>query len=170
MVKLSEFAKEMGISSRAAQKAAKSGRISSEKKGRYYYVNLKKAKKEFESTKGEISSNPSGKKKSEKSKQKLEPVEPPKYEGLTTADADRQERVYKARLAQLKYEEQSGQLIKADEVKKRAFEVARKVRDSILSVPSRVAHELAAETDPHTVEIKLNKFLVESLERVSQDI
>ena len=104
-----------------------------------------------------------GKKKKKSLKEKAKEYQPKTFEGLTTQDAERQEKVYKARLAQLKYLEQSGELIKVDDVKKQAFETNRKVRDIIMSIPARFSHEFAAETDPHTLEIKLKKELTAAL-------
>lgn len=85
------------------------------------------------------------------------------YNGLTTADAERQEKFYKAELAKLKFQEQAGQLMETEKVKKAAFEVGRKIRDNMMSIAAKHAHELAAETDPHTLEVLLTKKINEAL-------
>ena len=54
---------------------------------------------------------------------------------------------YRARLAKLDYEERVGQLVRADEVRETAFNTYRQFRDRMLTIPDRIAAELAAETD-----------------------
>lgn len=71
---------------------------------------------------------------------------------------------YLARLAKLEFEERSGQLVRAEEVKNEAFKVARIVRDGILNVPDRVAAQLAAETEPGAVHMILSEELRKALE------
>ena len=63
---------------------------------------------------------------------------------------------YQARLAKLDYEERSGKLVAIDQVKASAFKVARTVRDGLLNMPDRVAHELAHETDAAKVHQRLS--------------
>lgn len=55
--------------------------------------------------------------------------------------------VYEAKLAQLKYETESGRLVNADEVRSAVARRAATLRESFLQLPSRVAALLAAETD-----------------------
>lgn len=50
-----------------------------------------------------------------------------------------------AKLAELRYLEQSGKLIPADEVKAKEFAVARKLRDRILGFPARIQNFLPPE-------------------------
>lgn len=63
---------------------------------------------------------------------------------------------YQARLAKLEYEHKSGKLVEVDKVKAAAFRTARTVRDGLLNLPDRVAHELAHETDPTKVHLRLS--------------
>jgi hypothetical protein len=62
---------------------------------------------------------------------------------------------YQARLAKLDFEERSGKLVEVDKVKADAFKVGRTIRDSLLNLPDRIAHELAHETDPAAVHQRL---------------
>jgi len=57
----------------------------------------------------------------------------------------------KADLAELERGQLSGELINAEEARTIVFSLARYARDSILSLPDRVAPILAAETDSHKV-------------------
>lgn len=68
---------------------------------------------------------------------------------------------YQARLAKLEYEERIGKLVNADEVKARAFKMARAARDSMLTMPDRLAPILASSTDVQEV----HRLLLDDIER-----
>lgn len=173
-ITLSQFGKLVGISRQRVNVLANKGKISIEVIDGIKKVNPTIAKKEYKANQDSTAAkkNPSGKKKPTKkvtkeiTKKDIEKLKPKMYEGMTTADAERQDKVWKARLSQLKFMEQSGELIDASKVKIQAFEMGRKVRDAILSVAPRLSHELAAETDPHQLEIKLTKELNSALEKI----
>lgn len=61
------------------------------------------------------------------------------------ADARTRREHANAQLAVLKYQEMSGKLISADEVKAKEFAVARKLRDRILGWPAKVAQFVPPE-------------------------
>lgn len=159
-----EFANILDLSQGAVAKAIHRGTISAKKVDGRWRIDPVKAKKEHEQNRDQIAAvkNPSGRKKP------AEVVELPTYKGLTLADAQRQEKVWNARIAQLKYEEQAGELTKADDIKKEAFETGRIVRDSIMQISPRMAHELAAETDPHKVEVMLTKEMNKALAKLTE--
>jgi hypothetical protein len=71
---------------------------------------------------------------------------------------------YQARLAKLDFEQRSGRLVDADDVKKQAFKAARTVRDSMLNIPDRVAAEIAAETDTFKIHKRLTEEIRKALE------
>jgi hypothetical protein len=71
---------------------------------------------------------------------------------------------YEMELKRLKYEKEAGLLIEKGTIEKIAFEVARRTRDNILSVPDRVAADIAAETDPQKVHFMLTEALHAALE------
>jgi hypothetical protein len=54
---------------------------------------------------------------------------------------------YKAELARLEFEKQSGILVEAEAVRKQAFITARRVRDGMLNIPDRISQELAGMAD-----------------------
>lgn len=165
LITLTEFAKILGVTQQRVSKAAKENKFNYTTEGRKKLVDPKKAKKQWDVNTSELKKNPSGK---TKTKVIEKPADVPKFQGLTTADADRKEKFYKANLAELKYQEQAGQLVRADEVERVAFETGRKVRDKILSISGRLAHELAAITDPHKLEVKLQKELTAALMELSK--
>jgi hypothetical protein len=89
--------------------------------------------------------------------------------GLSYADARAVREVYQARLAKLLYEEKMGRLVDAENAEKEFFELGRTVRNSVLTVPDRYGHELAAETDVNRFTEKLTRVLIESLEQAANE-
>lgn len=166
-VNISEFSRRIGVTRRRVQLAIDQGKVKTKVVKGKKVIDLEAGKKAWDDNMSEIArkKNASGKKK-EKAAPKN--TEPKTFEGLTLADAERQEKVYKARQAQLKYNEQAGKLVDVDLVKRIGFEIGRTVRDDILQIPSRIAHELASETDPHIIENRLTKELNESLAKLSE--
>ena len=77
---------------------------------------------------------------------------------------------FQAKLAKIEYDEKVGSIIEKEKVKKDAFELARRVRDSILLIPSRIASAIAAETSPHKAENFLIKELTKALEDLTGEI
>lgn len=71
---------------------------------------------------------------------------------------------YQARLAKLDFEQRSGKLIDAEDVKKQAFKAARATRDQMLNIPDRVSAELAAETDSFKIHKRLTEEIRKALE------
>lgn len=173
LITLSEFSKIVGVTNQAVVYAIKKGKVPSAKKVKgVWQLNRVKAKKEWDANTDPIASAKGKKlrvsKKKEKAIDKAEVFEPKTFEGLTLADADRQDKVYKARMSQLKYLKESGELVSIADVKREAFEIARKVRDALMSIPARVSHELAVETDPHTLELQLQKELTDVLDKLME--
>ncbi len=74
---------------------------------------------------------------------------------------------YKAQMAKLELEEEEGKLIRTDEVRKMAFECARRVRDRVLAIPDRLAGLLAAEREEGKVREMLVNELRIALEELS---
>lgn len=68
-------------------------------------------------------------------------------ENMTFTDAKKIEQVYKAKLARLKFETESGKLIEKSAVHKELFNIGSGIREAILSVPGRcIDNVLAADT------------------------
>jgi phage terminase Nu1 subunit (DNA packaging protein) len=62
---------------------------------------------------------------------------------------------FKAELAALQVATQRGELVSATEVKAAAFNEARRARDRLMAVPSRVASQLASCSDPRQCHLLL---------------
>lgn len=74
--------------------------------------------------------------------------------------------VYEAQLSKLKLDEQTGTLVRADEVRVGAFTAARKARDQLIAIPERLASTLAA-TDDAT---EIQHMLEDEIERICQEM
>lgn len=75
---------------------------------------------------------------------------------------------YAARLAKLEYEERTGKLISAEDVSVRTFNLARRMRDRMLTLPRRLCAAFAAEQDARTIEQHMEDEIRQALEELSQ--
>ena len=69
-----------------------------------------------------------------------------------------------AGLRKMELEERAGLLVDAKKVSRDAYNEGRRVRDAMLSIPSKIAPELASEIEPEKVAIILTKIIREALE------
>jgi hypothetical protein len=104
----------------------------------------------------------------------LPPVPPPPDEEPTAerstrstdyAKARAASQIYDARLKKLRYEERAASLVPARDVEDAAHKALRCIRDACLSIPSRVAAQIASET---SVE-KIYQILDREISAVFQD-
>ncbi|MBK8164651.1 MAG: hypothetical protein IPK64_01680 [bacterium] len=84
--------------------------------------------------------------------------------GYAKARAARE--LYQAQLAKLELDRKRGTLVRADEVRLGAFNMARKARDQLIALPERLASVLAAIQEPAEVQ----RILEEEIERICQEI
>ena len=70
---------------------------------------------------------------------------------------------YQAELAKLQTLKERGELVPAAEVKARWFEHGRAIRDNLLSIPDRIASQLAASTDAREVHVLLSQEIIGAL-------
>ena len=84
--------------------------------------------------------------------------------GYAKARAARE--LYQAQLAKLDLDERNGVLVRADEVRVGAFNMARKTRDQLIALPERVATTLAATSDPAEVQ----RLLEDEIERICEEL
>ena len=153
------YARERGVSHTAVQKAIKSGRISVDPEGK---IDPDIADKEWSQNTRTTRSSMNTDEVTDRSG--AYHIEPSDFNKARTV-----RETYKARIAKLDYEERSGKLVNADEVKIAAFNSARKLRDRVLQLPRRLSAQLAAETDAREVESILTKAIREALEELSKE-
>lgn len=167
------YAKHRGVSGEAVKKAIQQGRITAtaDKKGQYQ-IDPVKADKEWDEN-----SRPKSAKKTKKAAPELEAevtnpdelkIDPNKK--LTFSEARTLKENYSARLAKIKFEEESGRLIPAEQAKSDAFRLSRTVRNQILALPDRISAELASMTDAHAINLKLKKEFTECLEVLHSEL
>lgn len=168
-----EYARRRGVSHSAVQRAVKAGRISTvdgkidpAQADREWRENTDQSK-----PRNRITGSP------KQARVPGEPSEPMEFgaadashggNGAATgyAKARAAREVYQAQLAKLDLDRRRGLLVRADEVRVGAFNMARKARDQLIALPERVAPILAATEDPAEV----RRILEEEIERICQEI
>lgn len=87
-------------------------------------------------------------------------------------EAKTRREIAEAAKAELQLQEMSGDLVKRALVERAAYESGRLLRDMVLSVPGKVAAELAALASPQEVEARLRvelRHVLQELERLTRD-
>lgn len=77
---------------------------------------------------------------------------------------------YQAQLAKLDYEERAGKLVRKDEVEREAFEVARQLRDRLLSIPQEISGTLVGMIDEKEIAKFLRAKIRDALMEASNDV
>jgi phage terminase Nu1 subunit (DNA packaging protein) len=165
-----KFAKLVDVNLQSVHYAIKKGKLPTAVKnedGRWQ-LDKEKCLEEWHKNRDQKAVAKGNKRKVKAEKAEVLPSKKLVFNDLSYADTELREKYYKAQMAELKYQEQAGKLIPVAEVDSAAFEMARKVRDAILSIPARIAPEIAVETDPHSVEMYLNRELVSALEGLTK--
>ena len=91
-----------------------------------------------------------------------------KLTGVAFSKSKMAREMYAAKIAQLKYEQKAGKLVRVDDVRRAAGQAARITRDKILSLSDKLAPILASETDIHDIRMLLDKELRSALSEVSR--
>ena len=174
------YAQHRGVSHTAVAKAIKAGRISVEPDGK---IDPAKADAQWARNTlpsqnlntgaakpaAKVATPPVSNPVSTGSSRELQPpvetgrISAPDYQ---TSRAIRE--AYAARLAKLEYEERTAKLIGSDEVEMRTFNLARRLRDRMQTLPRRLAAALAAEQDPRVIEQRLDDEIRQALEELSR--
>lgn len=89
-------------------------------------------------------------------------------EGSLYWDAKTRREVAEASKAELQLAEMAGGLVRRDGVERAAYEAGRLLRDMILSVPSGLAMELAAMTEPQAIEARMRDELRKVLDNLTR--
>jgi len=157
LVSIQEFAVIMKVSRRAVQKAISEGRISASRDGNKWFLNPIEAKKQWLENTSLVAARRSNKNIGQDDSDN-------DVDKISIGEAERREKVFKSKMAELKFHEAKNLLIPKEKVQKSAFNLARKVRDAMLNIPNRISHEVAAEVDPFKVEQILLKEINQALE------
>lgn len=76
---------------------------------------------------------------------------------------------YEAKLMQLKFEEAAGELVPVAEIKQHYFTLARAVRSKLVSIPTRLSAQLAAEEDPRVIHKRIDEEIRDALVELADD-
>lgn len=160
------YATHRGCSKSAVMKAVSRGRITREPDGK---IDPSKADLEWtqNSDPGQVEAQAAQKPALQtKSKTKAESTsDNSPAEGPTYIQSRAIRELYVARLRKMEYEEKANRLVPLDKVTVRWFNLARQLRDQLLSVPNRIDAILAAESD----RFKTNQLLTEEISRVLEE-
>lgn len=184
-----ECARRLGVKAPSVYGAIARGRLPCESDGMMDWEKVEKSWKEWKSERSDtLKEDPKDSpNKTPKAKPKDIPKDKPKrsrpseaipeeykvrkMDGAPTlVEAKRNTEVYKARLAQLDFEKKAGNLVEADKVEAAAFSAARMARNRLIILPEKLAPELAAEVDPHKIEIMLKREISQALEELSRGV
>jgi hypothetical protein len=188
MISLREYARRVGVSHTAVQKAINTGRLSAclgkDKQGNVKIADPELADREWaantdqSSPTNRITGEP--KRRKETATAPYEPrqaaVPPPKGtedhggampdKGPSYAKSRAIREAYMARLAKLEFDQKAGKVINADEARVAVFNIGRRARDMLLAVPDRVAPLVVGQDDAH----EIHRLLMDEMRRVCVEL
>ena len=91
-------------------------------------------------------------------------------ENTTFAEAKTMKEIYHAKLARLKFEEESSKLVEKSLVEDRARDIAVTIKESLLMLPTKLMETLAVESDPREINVILDREVRELLAAMAQEI
>jgi phage terminase Nu1 subunit (DNA packaging protein) len=95
---------------------------------------------------------------------------PSNQQPTTFAQARLAREVFSAKLKKLEYETRIGTLVRTDEVSIKWYTLGRQIRDRVLGIASKLAPQLAAETDVRRVREILDTELTAIVKGLAEDI
>lgn len=152
VVSIREYARRRGVTHEAVRKAIRDGRIRKTRTGKIDVVEANRA--------WQNSTDPSKQRKSAST------ATPPTEAAQQFAVARAMRESFAAQLAKLNYQQRAAILVDANQVRIKAFENARLVRDALLNIPNRISADLAAEPDP----LKVGNILTTEITRVLAEL
>lgn len=159
-----KFAEIIGVSRQRVLTAIKTGLLSQSVsvkksgKSKRYLIDEKAGKKEWADNIDQAKQRDNSKQEATKEMQDADGPGASNYQKARAA-----KEFYNANMAKLDFLKAAEKLIMADTVRSECFKIARRVRDSILGVPERVAPELANMDDPRSIAIYIKEQLAEAL-------
>lgn len=166
------YAKRRGVTHRAVQKAIESGRLNKAlvRNGAKTLILPTVADQEWaqntDTRKPSNTVQPYAAQMAPAPAAQQQAAEPSIPSGPSMAQSRAIREAYQARLAKLEYEERSGKLISADEVRLAAFKAARDARNALLAIPDGIAAQLAATTTT----FECHRIVLEEVTRVCNEL
>jgi len=166
-VSLRAFGREIGVSDTAIRKAIKAKRLNkslgADAKGRPCIADVELAKYEWSS--------------SSQTGRGLQPGSQPRMQARgevipadTLIEAQRRATVERERKLRIENDVLEGRLVDRAQVDKVNFEAERVIRENMLNIPSRLAGELAAESDAARVQIRLDAAIRQALNLAADNL
>lgn len=157
-----EFAQLLGVTAPAVSRALKSGRITS------VWVGGKERIDPVEATRQWREYSRPYRRSVEKPAPLPAPPPPPDVEpegaDMTLHDARTKRERHEAGIAEMKEKQLAGSLVDRERVRAAALRSGRLLRDTVLGVPTRIAHDLLGLTDPWEAQRRLEEALRQALE------
>ena len=177
-VSAEQFAVRLGVTGRGVRKAIAEGRLvnSARKEGRSWMVNDETAEAEWNrNTSPQLQRGKVAQRRvqQEAAGRTNEESLPAGGGAISQAKAMAIRTGYQAKLLALEYEERSGQLVRADEVKRQQFEAGRRVRDAVLRIGPQMIGEIAKAAgglnpdERAEVLLVIQRYLVNALEALA---
>jgi len=153
-ISLFEFSKLMGVSAAAISKAIKQGRLNHhvDDNGKKFLL-LDEAQLEWERNTFHGARNNAANVSEEEIKKKLQTDENA-IPSLNDSRAVRE--AFRARIEKIRYEELSNKVVDVEKAQKEYYEIARRIRDSMMAIPDRISAQLSAESNQFKVHKKLS--------------
>lgn len=146
---LRQYAKHRKVNPSSVQAAISSGRIQAKKNGSKFEIDPDLADKEWE----------------ENTRDTGEYVDATM---MTRARLNKENAI--AEIRRMEMLQMKGELVSVSRVKAQAFELARKTRDAILNIPSRISDQLTVETDRFKIEQILTTELTIALSELAREV
>ena len=164
LIKLAEYASQLGVVPQAVRKAIAEGRIKdgATREGRSWLIDPEIADREWGKNTMPQRRH-SAEIKAGRQRQLNGGGETDGgggYRGPSMNQAQTIKAGYQAKLLALEYEERSGQLVRADEVRRQQFEAGRRVRDAVLRIGPQMIGEIAKAAGGLSAEQRAEVLLV----------
>ena len=155
-----EYARIRGCSQASVSEAVRDGRIKTHSIMGKELINVEEANEDW------LANSDPSQRRGPAAEQEMS-VKKTKYPSFQESRSIKE--AYAARIAKIEYEERLTKLVELDKINTINFDIARRVRNAILQVPSQINAECAVETDPHKCEIIISNALTEALENATKE-
>lgn len=174
LIKLAEYASQLGVVPQAVRKAIAEGRIKdgATREGRSWLIDPEIADREWGKNTAPQKRH-SEAIKAGRQRQMAGAAGGGEYRGPSMSQAQTIKAGYQAKLLALEYEERSGKLVSVEEMRRQRFESGRQVRDAVLRIGPQMIGEIAKAAgglnpdERAEVLLVIQRYLVNALEALA---
>lgn len=175
LIKLAEYAAQLGVVPQAVRKAIGDGRIKegATREGRGWLIDPEVANREWGSNTMPQRRHSAAAKAGRQRQMAGDGGGGPPANIPSMAQGQAIKTAYQAKLLQLEFEERSGKLVSADEMRRQRFDSGRQVRDAVLRIGPQMIGEIAKAAGGLTpdqrgeVLLVIQRYLVGALEALA---